>query len=75
MIKLAMISIHAKMKAKNYRSKMIMQVHDELVFDVYKPELEEIKELVETEMKNALPGLTVPIKIGMDVGENWLEAH
>jgi len=75
MIKLAMISIHAKMKAKGYKSKMIMQVHDELVFDVYKPELEEIKELVDTEMKNALPGLKVPIKIGMDVGQNWLEAH
>lgn len=75
MIKLAMISIHDKMKAANYRSKMIMQVHDELVFDVYKPELEEIKNLVETEMKNALPGLTVPIKIGMDVGKDWLEAH
>ena len=75
MIKLAMISIHDKMKAAKYRSKMIMQVHDELVFDVYKPELEEIKTLVETEMKNALPGLTVPIKIGMDVGQNWLEAH
>ena len=75
MIKLAMISIHNKMKAKNYKSKMIMQVHDELVFDVYKPELEEIKELVNTEMKNALPALKVPIKIGMDVGQNWLEAH
>ena len=75
MIKLAMISIHKKLKAENYRSKMIMQVHDELVFDVYKPELEEIKTLVETEMKNALPGLKVPIKIGMDVGQNWLEAH
>ncbi len=75
MIKLAMIQIHKKMKAANYRSKMIMQVHDELVFDVYKPELDEIKDLVETEMKNALPGLKVPIKIGMDVGNDWLEAH
>ncbi len=75
MIKMAMITIHKAMKEANYRSKMIMQVHDELVFDVYKPELEEIKELVENHMKNALPGLKVPIKIGMDVGQTWLEAH
>lgn len=75
MIKMAMITIHKAMKEKNYKSKMIMQVHDELVFDVYKPELEELQSLVEDHMKNALPGLKVPIKIGMDVGETWLEAH
>ena len=75
MIKMAMITIHKAMKEANYKSKMIMQVHDELVFDVYKPELEEIKVLVEEHMRKALPGLKVPIKIGMDVGETWLEAH
>jgi DNA polymerase-1 len=75
MIKMAMITIHKEMKSRAYQSKMIMQVHDELVFDVYKPELEEMKILVEEYMKNALPGLKVPIKIGMDVGETWLEAH
>ena len=75
MIKMAMITIHKEMKSRVYQSKMIMQVHDELVFDVYKPELEEMKILVEEHMKNALPGLKVPIKIGMDVGETWLEAH
>lgn len=75
MIKMAMITIHKAMKEANYKSKMIMQVHDELVFDVYKPELEEIKALVDDHMKKALPGLKVPIKVGMDVGETWLEAH
>lgn len=75
MIKVAMIDIHAAMQAQGLRSKMILQVHDELVFDVYKPELEEMKTLVEEKMKNALPNLNVPIVIGMDIGQNWLEAH
>jgi DNA polymerase-1 len=52
-----------------------MQVHDELVFDVYKPELETLKPIIEHLMKTAIPNLQVPILIGMDVGENWLEAH
>ncbi len=75
MIKMAMIKIHAVMTTKNLRSKMILQVHDELVFDVYKPELEELTSLVGENMQNAMPGLKVPIVVGMDVGENWLEAH
>ena len=54
---------------------MILQVHDELVFDVYRPELEKVKPLIEEKMKNALPNLKVPILVGMDTGENWLEAH
>jgi len=54
---------------------MILQVHDELVFDVYKPELDEVMAMVEQRMKDALPGLTVPILVGMDTGANWLEAH
>ena len=75
MIKVAMINLHQTMKAQGFKSKMILQVHDELVFDVYRPELEELKALVEDKMQNALPGLKVPILVGMDVGENWLEAH
>lgn len=75
MIKIAMINIHKEIKSRIYKTKMIMQVHDELVFDVYKPELEEVKQLVERLMKDALPGLTVPILVGMDTGDNWLEAH
>lgn len=75
MIKIAMINIHKAMKDQNLKSKMILQVHDELVFDVYKPELEELKTMVEKLMKNAIPGLKVPILVGMDTGSNWLEAH
>ena len=62
MIKMAMITIHKAMKERNYKSKMIMEVHDEVVFDVYKAELEDMKVLVEEHMKNALPGLKVPIE-------------
>ena len=75
MIKIAMVHIHKALKDGNYKTKMIMQVHDELVFDVHRSELEEIKALVEDLMKNALPDLKVPILVGMDTGENWLEAH
>ena len=75
MIKIAMINIHRVLKEGNYKTKMILQVHDELVFDVYKPELEKLKPIIEQEMKNAMPDLTVPILVGMDTGENWLEAH
>jgi len=75
MIKIAMINIHKELKSRKLKSKMIMQVHDELVFDVYKPELEELRAMVEQRMKDALPGLTVPILVGVDTGANWLEAH
>ena len=54
---------------------MILQVHDELVFDVKRDELEQIKPLIEENMKNALPDLKVPIIVEMGTGENWLEAH
>ena len=53
---------------------MILQVHDELVFDVYNPEIEQVKEIVAYEMIHALP-LTIPVEVGIDVGRNWLEAH
>ncbi len=73
-IKLAMIDIFNEMQKKNYKSKMILQVHDELVFDVYKPELEEIKALIKTKMENAVK-LSIPLTVDIGVGENWLEAH
>ena len=73
-IKIAMINIHDKLQASNYKSKMLLQVHDELVFDVYKPELETIKNLVKTEMENAYK-LSVPLDVELDIGDNWLEAH
>lgn len=74
MIKVAMVNIHNELKGMNIKSKMILQVHDELVFDVYKPELDIIKPIVEKHMQNALP-LKVPVEVGMGVGANWLEAH
>ncbi|MDH7445403.1 DNA polymerase I [Aquimarina sp. 2201CG14-23] len=73
-IKIAMINIHNKLKEGNYKTKMLLQVHDELVFDVYKPELEEIQSLIKSEMENAYI-LAVPLDVDMGLGNNWLEAH
>ena len=75
MIKIAMINIHKEFKAQNLKSVMVLQVHDELVFDVYKPELENVKTIIGDKMKNAIPDLKVPILVEMGVGNNWLEAH
>jgi DNA polymerase I len=75
LIKIAMINIHNALKEQNLKTKMILQVHDELVFDVYKPELDTIKSLIANCMKYAIPNLKVPIEVGMGIGENWLEAH
>ena len=73
-IKIAMIHIYNKLETGNYKTKMLLQVHDELVFDVYKPELETIKNLVKTEMENAYQ-LSVPLVVDLGSGNNWLEAH
>jgi len=75
MIKMAMINIHNDFIAKNIKSKMLLQVHDELVFDVLKEELEIVKPIIEHRMKTAISGLTVPMEVGMGAGKNWLEAH
>ena len=75
MIKLAMIDIDRAMTEANVKSKMILQVHDELVFDIYKPELEQMKVLIEDKMKNAIPSLSVPILVEIGTGDNWLQAH
>jgi len=72
-IKIAMISIHRQLKNK-YKTMMILQVHDELVFDVYKPELEQVKKLVKYEMENVVK-LKVPLEVEIGTGKNWLEAH
>jgi len=74
MIKIAMINIHQDFEKKKLKSKMLLQVHDELVFDVLKEEVEIVKPIVDHRMKTAL-SLTVPVDIGMGVGKNWLEAH
>jgi hypothetical protein len=75
MIKLAMINIYNRMQQLgNLKSKMILQVHDELLFDVYKPEVELMKQLVKEEMEKAMP-ILVPVVVESGIGENWLEAH
>src|SRR6218665_3352408 len=74
MIKVAMINIHNDLRKQNFKTKMLLQVHDELVFDVYKPELETVKPIIEQHMRYALP-LDVPVEVGMGTGLNWLEAH
>ena len=73
-IKIAMINIHKKLEEGNYKTKMLLQVHDELVFDVYKPELETMKTMIKSEMENAYK-IAVPLDVEVGVGENWLEAH
>lgn len=75
MIKIAMINLEKEMIAQEFKSKMILQVHDELVFDVYKPELDQLKDLVEEKMRTAIPDLKVPILVEAGIGNNWLEAH
>lgn len=74
MIKIAMNTIYSKFQQLNLKSKMILQVHDELVFDCYKPEEQQVRAIVEEAMVNALP-LSIPVEVGIDVGDNWLEAH
>jgi len=74
MIKIAMINIHKDFIDKKFKSKMLLQVHDELVFDVHKTEIEKVKPVIEERMKNAIK-MTVPMEVGMGTGKNWLEAH
>jgi len=74
MIKLAMIAVHNTFKQHNLKSRMILQVHDELVFDAHHSEVETIKPLILECMRNALP-LAVPVEAEIGAGKNWLEAH
>jgi DNA polymerase-1 len=74
MIKIAMIDIHAELKKRKLKTAMLLQVHDELVFDLYLPEKDEVLPIVETKMQHAIK-LPVPIEVEMGVGKNWLEAH
>jgi DNA polymerase-1 len=75
LIKAAMINIHRALKATDLTTKMILQVHDELVFDVPNDEVEKVKPIIGELMKNAIPGLKVPILVEMGTGTNWLQAH
>ena len=73
-IKIAMINIHAEFEKQRFQSKMLLQVHDELVFDVFKPELDQIKSIVKDKMENAVK-LAVPLDVEMNNARNWLLAH
>ena len=73
-IKIAMINIHKRMKNEPWASKMLLQVHDELVFDVPKTEVDALTEMVKHEMENAF-SLEVPLVVDVGIGDNWLEAH
>jgi DNA polymerase-1 len=73
-IKLAMIAIQNRLHNENWKSKMLLQVHDELVFDVPKEEIELLQEMVKKEMENAFE-INVPLVVDIGIGNNWLEAH
>ena len=73
-IKIAMININKRFSRENLSSKMLLQVHDELVFDVYKPEINETISVIKEEMENAFK-LNIPLTVDIDYGLNWLEAH
>ena len=74
MIKVAMINLHEEMRRLKLRSRMTLQVHDELVFDAHRDELEQLKPMVEKHMKHAVE-IGCPIEVGMGSGPNWLDAH
>ena len=74
LIKVAMVKVDRAFKAENLRTKMVLQIHDELVFDTPRDEVERVKEIVTREMTTALD-FGVPLEIGLGVGPNWLEAH
>jgi DNA polymerase-1 len=74
MIKIAMVHIHRDLSAAGRRTRLLLQVHDELVFDLHRSEQAEVLPLVEDRMRNAL-ALDVPIVVELGTGQNWLEAH
>lgn len=73
-IKIAMINIYKKLKEGQYKSKMLLQIHDELIFDIHKSEIDELQPLIQSEMESAYK-LKVPLDVEVGVGDNWLEAH
>lgn len=74
MIKLAMIAIHKSLNKNKYTTRMLIQVHDELVFDLYREEREHVVPMIREKMENAIK-LDVPIVVDIGLGRNWLEAH
>lgn len=75
MIKLAMVKINNAFQEHGFKSRMILQVHDELVFDVVREEVEEVGEVAKTCMETAFPLGDIPIEVEMGTGPHWLEAH
>ena len=73
-IKIAMINIYKKLSSENWKSKMLLQVHDELVFDVHNSELEKIQPMIKHKMENAFK-MAVPLEVEIGLGKDWLEAH
>ena len=69
-----MINIHTFLTEGNYKTKMLLQVHDELVFDMHNDELKKLKPIIKDEMENAFK-LSVPLTVDLGEGKNWLEAH
>ena len=69
-----MINIFRRFENEGFKSKMLLQVHDELVFDAHKDELDIIKPIIKYEMENAFK-MIVPLDVEMGIGKNWLEAH
>ncbi len=74
MIKIAMINIHKELEKRKTKSKMVLQVHDELLFDVHKDEIDELKPVIKKLMENTIP-MNVPIVVEIGIGDNWLDAH
>jgi len=74
LVKVAMINIHQEMKKREMKSKLILQVHDELVFDAHQKEVEELRALVVDKMGSAIP-MAVPLVVDSGLGAHWLEAH
>jgi DNA polymerase-1 len=74
MIKLAMINIHRELVRRKTRTKMVLQVHDELLFDAHKDEVEELRPMIKELMESAMP-LNVPVLVETGIGDNWLDAH
>lgn len=72
-IKKAMNDVYYELKARGLKSKLVLQVHDELIIDAYKPELEEVKEILKDKMENAIE-LSVPLVVDIGVGNNWYNA-
>ena len=74
LLKLAMIKVHRALDDGNFQTKMLLTVHDEIVFDLFQPEQDTVSPLIEEAMKTAMP-MKVPIVVEIGTGKNWLEAH